>query len=215
MDKSNAFNSFFFSVFTTEDPSTAPIFNIDKSNSVSLSSVTINPSVVYDKPTSVKTGKASGPDGWPAEVFKQCANHLCVPLSILLNKSLESSVLPNDWKMGYITPIHKKGNKTKANNYRPVCLTSVVIKIFESIVKDNVSTYLSVNNLLSPNQQGFVLKRSCCTLTDWTSSLNKHLSTAVVYFDFSKAFDSVLHSRLLLKLHAYEISGLLLKWLIF
>ena len=186
-------------------------------NNVSLSSITIDPSIVVEKLASLKTGKAPGPDGWPAEVFKQCADQLCVPLSILFNKSLESSVLPDDWKIGYITPIYKKGNKTKVDNYRPVCLTSIVIKIFESIIKDTLSNYLSDNNLLSPNQHGFVPRRSCCTqllhaLNDWTLSLDECLSTDVVYFDFSKAFDSVPHTRLLLKLQAYGINGQLLSW---
>jgi len=56
--------------------------------------------------------------------------------------------------------------------------------------------------LLSPNQHGFVPRRSCYTqllhvFNDWTLSLDEHLSTDVVYFDFSKAFDSVPHTRLL------------------
>ena len=160
IDKSNALNKLFSSIFTNEDPSTAPTFNINKSDDVSLSSITIDPSIVFEK---LATGKAPGPDGWPAEVFKQCADQLCVPLSILLNKSLESSVLPHDWKIGYITLIYKKGNKVKVNNYRPVCLMSIVIKIFESIIKDTLSNYLSNYNLLSPNQHGFVPRRSCCT----------------------------------------------------
>ena len=172
---------------------------------------------MFEKLASLKTGKAPGPDAWPAEVFKQCADQLCVLLSILFNKSLESSVLPDDWKIGYITPIYKKGNKTKVDNYRPVCLTSIAIKIFESIIKDTLSNYLSDNNLLSPNQHGFVPRRSCCTqllhaLNDWTLSLDERLSTDVVYFDFSKAFDSVPHTRLLLKLQAYGINGQLLSW---
>ena len=146
IDKSNALNKFFSSIFTNEDPSTVPTFNIDKSDDISLSSITIDPSIVFEKLASLKTGKAPGPDGWPAEVL-QCADQLCVPLSILFNKSLESSVLPDDWKIGY----------------RPVCLTSTVITIFESIIKDTLSNYLSDNNLFSPNQHGFVPTRSCCT----------------------------------------------------
>ena len=107
-DKSNAFNRFFSSVFTQEDPNTAPIFHIDKSDNVSLSSINITPSIVFDKLVSLKSGKSPGPDGWPAEVFKQCADQLCVPLSILFIKSLVSGILPEDWKIGYITPIYKR-----------------------------------------------------------------------------------------------------------
>jgi len=87
---------------------------------------------VFEKLVS-QTGKAPGPDGWPAEIFKQCADHFCPSL---FNKSLDSSVLPSDWKIGHIqvTPIFKKGNKTKVNNYHPVCLTSIIIKVFEKRV---------------------------------------------------------------------------------
>ena len=97
-------------------------------------------------------------------------------------------------------------------------MTSVVIKILESIIRDTSSKYLYDNNLLSPNQHGFVPRRSYCTqllhaFNDWTQSLDERLITDVVYFDFSKAFDSVPHTRLLLKLKAYGINGELLEWL--
>ena len=83
-------------------------------------SITINPSVVFEKITALKCGKVPGLDGWPVEVFRKCADHLCTPLSILFIKSLESGIQPQDWKTGHITLIYKKGNKSKVNNYRPV-----------------------------------------------------------------------------------------------
>ena len=84
-------------------------------------------------------------------------------------------------------------------------------------IEDTLSNYLSDNNLLSPNQHGFVPRRSCCTqllhaLNDWTLSLVERPSTDVVYLDFSKAFDSFPHTRLLLKLQAYGINSQLLSW---
>ena len=83
-DKPNAFNKFFSSVFMTEDPNTVvPSFLVGKNDEISLSSITINPSAVFEKLTSLKCGKAPGPDDWPVEVFKKCADHLCTPLSIL------------------------------------------------------------------------------------------------------------------------------------
>ena len=64
-DKSNVFNQFFSSVFTTEDSNTVPSFHLNKNDDISLSSITINPSVVFENLMSLKCGKAPGPDGWP------------------------------------------------------------------------------------------------------------------------------------------------------
>jgi len=90
-----------------------------------------------------------------------------------------------------------------------------VSKVFEPIIRDTMSKYLY--NLLSPNQHRFVPRRSCCTqlqhaFNNWTLSLDEHLSTDVVYFDFSKAFGSVSHTIVVLKLEAYGITGKLLVW---
>ena len=76
-DRSNVLNKFFSSDFMTEDPNTVLSFHVDKNDDITLSSVTIYPSVVFEKLTSLKCGKAPGPDGWPVEVFKKCADHLC------------------------------------------------------------------------------------------------------------------------------------------
>ena len=67
--------------------------------------------------------------------------------------------MPNDWKTANITAIYKKGNKNDPGNYRPVSLTCIVCKIFESILKDNISDYMESNNLFSDNQHGFRQKK--------------------------------------------------------
>ena len=93
---------YFSSVFTQEDPNTAPsyiaAFHIDKSDDVSLSSINITPSIVFDKLVSLKTGKSPGPDGWPAEVFKQCADQPCVPCLFFSS---------NPWQVVYFQKIGK------------------------------------------------------------------------------------------------------------
>ena len=59
-------------------------------------------------------------------------------------------------KIGHITLIFKKGSKVKVNNYHPVYLTSVIIKLLESIVKDTLLSHLFNHNLLSDKQHGFI-----------------------------------------------------------
>ena len=95
--------------------------------------------------------------------------------------------------------------------------TNLKFNYVSFVIRDALSNYLSNNNLLTPNQHGFIPRRSCCTqllhtLNNWTLSWDEYLSTDVVYFDFSKALDSVPHARLLLKLQAYGINGQLLNW---
>jgi len=215
--RANAFNDFFSSVFVNEDPNTVPTFSSNIDGLPILSNIEVTSATVFDKLQNLKSDKSPGPDGWPSVILKNCADQLCVPLAILYNKSLESGILPHDWKIGHIVPIFKKGSKVKVNNYRPVCLTSVIIKLLESIVKDALLSHLSQHSILSGNQHGFIPRRSCCTqllsaLNDWTSAMDQGFSTDVIYFDFSKAFDSVPHTRLLNKLKGYGVDGKLLEW---
>ena len=73
------------------------------------------------------------------------------------------------------------------------------------------------NSLFSPSQHGFIAGRSCTTqlltaMDYWTQSLNDGYPVDIIYLDFRKAFDSVPHNRLLMKLKAYGIGGSLLRW---
>ena len=83
---------------------------IGKGNDISLCSVTANPSVAFKKLTSLKCGKAPEPDGWPADMSKQCADQLCAPLSLLFVKSLESGILFENWMHN---AIYKEATRSK------------------------------------------------------------------------------------------------------
>ena len=109
--------------------------------------------------------KSPGPDGWPLFANRETAEQICRPLSLLFTKSLESGILPQDWKWAraQVTPKFKKGDRHLPNNYHPISLTSPIIRLMESIIKDEVYENLSSNHLLSVNQHGFVPGRSCIT----------------------------------------------------
>ena len=119
----------------------------------------------------------------------------------------------------YITPIFKKGNRHLPNNYRPISLTASIVRLMESIIKDEIYDHLNSNHLLSVNQHGFMPGRSCTTqlliaMDTGLRHLNEEfLLILCIYLDFKKAFNSVPHTRLLSKLQAYSIGGKLYNWL--
>ena len=82
--------------------------------------------------------KAQGPDQILPRVSKEISKEIAKPLSMLFNKSLESGVLPKEWKYAEVTAIFKKGNKTDPGNYRPVSLTCICCKIMEQFIKDEI-----------------------------------------------------------------------------
>ena len=93
-EKAKIFNDYFTSVFTHEDTSFIPIFQLNKDVPV-LDSITASPSIVYNK---FKNLKSPGPEGWPVVALKEVVQELSITLSIIFNKSLQSSSVPEIWK---------------------------------------------------------------------------------------------------------------------
>ena len=143
---------------------------------------------------------------------------MLAPLLIIYEKTLSSGIVPKDWKEAIVTPIFKKGTKGEAGNYRPVSLTSIPCKIFESIMKDDIMSHLQENKLIKDSQHGFMPGRSCSTnLIVFQDKLTKIIdqgkSADIFYLDFAKAFDKVPHKRLIQKLKNKGIQGNVLKWI--
>ena len=157
----NLFNGYFCSVFRSEDHFILPP-ETDSSPSI-IDTLVITPQLVSSKLNNLISSKAPGPDGWPTELLKSTAESICLPLSLLYNKFLSCGVLPDNWKIAFVTPLHKKGPRNLVSNYRPISLTSTVIKTMESIIKDNILQHILDNDLISPFQFGFIPGRPCST----------------------------------------------------
>ena len=137
---------------------------------------------------------------------------------LIWQESIQRGYIAKQYKQQIITPVHKKSSKADPANYRPIALTSHIIKIFERIIRDQLVTYLEKHNLLCRCQHGFRKGRSCLTqlllhIDIVLNNLLKNKDTDVIYLDYAKAFDKVDHQLLLQKLHAYGVRGKLLTWL--
>ena len=89
-----------------------------------------------------ENNKSMGPDNIHIRALKEGINSFSVALTILFQKSIESSEIPEDWKKANITALYKKGVKSDPGNYRPISLTSVVSKILEKLIKRKLVLYL-------------------------------------------------------------------------
>lgn len=97
-------------------------------------------------------------------------------------------------------------------------LTSVICKVLESFIRDSIQDFFEKQDLYTTCQHGFRRARSCVSqllevVDDFSSLVDQGQSFDVIYLDFKKAFDSVPHQRLLLKLQAYGITGNILLWI--
>ena len=161
--------------------------------------------------------KSPGPDGLHPRILKELSI-LATPLKYIFLQSLNDEKAPLDWKMANISPIYKKGSKKLRDNYRPISLTSVISKMFESFVRYAILKHMEKHNLFSDQQFGFISGRSTVlqllvVLDKWTEIVDNGGAVESIYLDFRKAFDTVPHRRLLMKLQYYGISGHLLGWI--
>ena len=166
----------------------------------------------------LSASSAPGTDGVPTLLLKNCKKALSTPLLALWQSSLNSSEIPSVLKFGTVIPIHKGGDKCAPSNYRPVTLTSHVIKIFEKVIVRKLVEYIDEAGLFNKHQHGFRRGRSCLSqLLEHYQLILQGLEmghgVAVVYLDFCKAFDKVDHKIVLEKLMALGISGNLFKWI--
>lgn len=219
--KANILNKQFESVFSRPQP--LSLKQIAKSAATKLSHPTMSPINIsvqgVDKLlTGLNPNKASGPDEISPRLLKELHSQVAPILTHIFQLSLDTGIVPDDWKHAVISPVYKKGDKSKASNYRPISLTCIASKLLEHIIVSNMMSYFDANNVLSPKQHGFRSKHSCETQLigfsqEIADSLDQGQQTDVIVMDFSKAFDKVDHHKLVHKLKRLGIDNKVTSWI--
>ena len=216
--KADLMNRYFTSVFTVEDPSRIPEPTIKYEGSQPLDRINFTMEDILKKIQKLNKFKAPGPDDIHPREIKELEEEIAPHLYKLYRKSAEERKAPQGWKIGNVPPIYKKGPKEDPGNYRPVCLTSVPCKIFESIIVDLIVDHLEKNKLLLDSQHGFRQKRSCLSnllefFHNMFSIYDSSRAIDIIYLDFQKAFDKVPHKKLMTKVRALGIIGETADWI--
>ena len=212
--KANMFNEYFYSTFTSVDNIELP--DVTGFVDHNLSNVLFDSDRVRAYLRELDVSKACGPDNLSPRLLKQCSSELAPSLKLLYQMSMESGLIPCQWKEANVAPVFKKGSKECVNNYRPISLLCIVSKVMEKCIYNHV--FPAVEPHIYSLQHGFVRGRSCATqllhvYNNIGHTLDQGGQTDIVYLDISKAFDSVPHALIVHKLRMYGFNGNLLRWL--
>ena len=167
----------------------------------------------------LKARKSPGPDGVSNEMLTHLGSAAQCKLLEIFNSSWEKGKLPQVWREATMTPILKTGkDPKKANSYRPISLTSCMVKTLERIVNERLRWYLETNGLLVPQQAGF--RQFRCT-EDQATFLSQEIEEAfqekkvalVSWIDLQKAFDKVWTDGLLVKLQRTGVTSNMYNWI--
>lgn len=167
---------------------------------------------------SFKNKNATGFDNLSCKFLLSYFEHIADPLIYLINHSFSLGIFPSRLKVSIVKPLHKKGPKTDINNYRPINNLSVFSKIFEKCFITRVLNYLQTNRILIQQQHGFVKNRSTSTalfhlINMLFKSIDEGDFTLTLYYDLTKAFESVHHDILLQKLEQMGLRGITSSWI--
>ena len=165
----------------------------------------------------LKPKKSTGHDEISTQLLKSLTNVITIPSSIIMNKSLSEGVVPQDMKIAKVVPIYKSKDHQKFTNYRPISLLPAMSKVMEKIVHKRLYGFLNIHHILYNSQYGFRPKHSTVNAVsefvhEILSAYDRNETSLATFLDLSKAFDTIDHDTLFMKLSYYGIRGTALTW---
>ena len=152
--------------------------------------------------SNLDTTKATVPDGILALILKSTAMAIAPLVTLLCNLSLSNGTVPSSWKTSLIIPIHKKGDTSTPENYRPILRWPIISKVLERHIFEKLYRFLPCRSTT-----GAIFS----AVHDWHINLDDGAEVQAVFIDLQKAFDSVAHARLISQLSnlKYHLTWLL------
>ncbi len=138
--------------------------------------ITVSEDEVRRELKRVNVRKAAGPNGITGRVLRSCADQLAGLFTSIFNESLAISVVPTPFKKSVIIPVPTNSKPSCLNDYRPVSLTSTVMKVFERLLKNHICS--SIPATLDPLQFAYRPNRSTDDAISQSCSLPLHTLTA-------------------------------------
>ena len=177
--------------------------------------------IEIDKIIKQSPSKSCDLDPLPTSLLKENMSSILPLITEIVNDSLSSGHVPEEFKVAHVTPLLKNTSPDKnvLKNYRPVSNLPFVSKVLERAVAKQLQNYLTVNNLHEPRQSAYRKHHSTetsllCVQNDIVQAIDDRKSVILVLLDLSAAFDTIDHTVLLHRLkHDFGITGTALKWL--
>ena len=165
----------------------------------------------------MKSSKSCGPNSISINLLIEFSEMFVYPLVSIINLSLTHGVFPSLNKEADVCPIHKKDEKYRCENYRPISLLPNISKIFERVMYSRLDNFLNMSEIIYKFQFGFRKNYSTnhallSIIEQIRGALDKNMFTCGVFIDLEKAFDTVNHQILVSKLNHYGIRGVANKW---
>ncbi len=177
--------------------------------------ITVSEDELWRKLKRVNVRKAAGPDGITGHVLRSCADQLAGLFTSIFNETLSTSVVP----ASFLSPVPKNSNPSCLNDYRPVALTSTVMKVFERLLKNHICSSTPVT--LDPLQFAYRPNRSTDdAITQVLHSSLTHIHSKngnyvrLLFIDYSSAFNTIVPIKLAVKLTDLGLNSSLCDWIL-